>query len=238
MDAVGAFLEAQPFIALFVVVGLGYALGRVQVAGFSLGIGAVLFVGLAVGAIAPKSAPPGLLGSIGLILFLYCTGIQYGRTFFKGLVSSFGLRANLLAAVAVVAGSAAALLCARWLGFDVASAAGMFAGSLTSTASLQTALAVSGSSLPSVAYAIAYPFGVFGPILLFFLTNKLLRPKVEAVGDQHMRSVEVSVDEAGLAGSTIGDVRQRLPAGTEITVLRRGGNNQLVERGTMLRAGD
>lgn len=238
MDAVGAFLEAQPFIALFVVVGLGYALGRVQVAGFSLGIGAVLFVGLAVGAIAPKSAPPGLLGSIGLILFLYCTGIQYGRTFFKGLVSSFGLRANLLAAVAVVAGSAAALLCARWLGFDVASAAGMFAGSLTSTASLQTALAVSGSSLPSVAYAIAYPFGVFGPILLFFLTNKLLRPKVEAVGDQHMRSVEVSVDEAGLAGSTIGDVRQRLPAGTEITVLRRGGNNQFVERGTVLRAGD
>ena len=106
MQAIGTFLDAQPFIALFLVIGLGYALGRVQVAGFSLGIGAVLFVGLAVGAIAPKATPPGLLSSIGLILFLYGTGIQYGRTFFKGLVSSFGLRANLLAAVAVVAGSA------------------------------------------------------------------------------------------------------------------------------------
>ena len=95
MQGIGAFLEGQPFIALFLVVGLGYALGRVQVAGFSLGIGAVLFVGLAIGAIAPKATPPGLLGSIGLTLFLYCTGIQYGRTFFKGLVSSFGLRANL-----------------------------------------------------------------------------------------------------------------------------------------------
>ena len=103
MQGIGAFLDAQPFIALFLVIGLGYALGRVKLAGFSLGIGAVLFVGLAVGAIAPKATPPGLLSSIGLILFLYCTGIQYGRTFFKGLVSSFGLRANLLAAVAVVA---------------------------------------------------------------------------------------------------------------------------------------
>ena len=125
MQGIGAFLEGQPFIALFLVVGLGYALGRVQVAGFSLGIGAVLFVGLAIGAIAPKATPPGLLGSIGLILFLYCTGIQYGRTFFKGLVSSFGLRANLLAAVAVVAGSAAALLCAKWFGFSVASRRGV-----------------------------------------------------------------------------------------------------------------
>ena len=160
MQAIGAFLDTQPFIALFVVIGLGYALGRVRIGGFSLGIGAVLFVGLAVGAIAPKATPPGLLGSIGLILFLYCTGIQYGRTFFKGLVSRFGLRANLLAAVAVVAGSGAALLCARWFGFSVESATGMFAGSLTSTASLQTAISVSGSDMPAVAYAIAYPFGV------------------------------------------------------------------------------
>ena len=238
MQGIGAFLEGQPFIALFLVVGLGYALGRVQVAGFSLGIGAVLFVGLAIGAIAPKATPPGLLGSIGLILFLYCTGIQYGRTFFKGLVSSFGLRANLLAAVAVVAGSAAALLCAKWFGFSVASASGMFAGSLTSTASLQTAISVSGSDLPAVAYAIAYPFGVFGPILLFFLTNKLLRPKVEAVGNRHMQAAEFSVDEAGLVGSTIGEVRQKLPAGTEIVVLRRGGNNRFVDRTTVLQAGD
>ena len=48
MQAIGAFLDTQPFIALFVVIGLGYALGRVRIGGFSLGIGAVLFVGLAV----------------------------------------------------------------------------------------------------------------------------------------------------------------------------------------------
>ena len=123
MRMIGAFLDAQPFIALFLVIGLGYAAGRVRIAGFSLGIGAVLFVGLAVGAIAPKAAPPGLLGTIGLILFLYGTGIQYGRTFFSGLVSGFGLRANLLAAVAVITGSVVALLCGRWFGFDAGAAA-------------------------------------------------------------------------------------------------------------------
>ena len=238
MQAIGAFLDGQPFIALFLVVGLGYALGRVTVAGFSLGIGAVLFVGLAVGAIAPKSAPIGMLGSIGLILFLYGTGIQYGRVFFSGLVSSFGLRANLLAAVAVVTGSVVAVLCGRWLGFDTAAAAGMFAGSLTSTASLDAAMAATGDRTPAVAYAVAYPFGVFGPMLLFFLTNKLLRPKFEPVGNRHLQAGEVSVDDVGLVGLTIGEVRKKLPAGTAITMLRRDDQNQLVDRDTVLQSGD
>lgn len=117
------------------------------------------------------------------------------------------LRANLPAAVAVVAGSGAALLCARWFGFSV-SATGMFAGSLTGTASLQTAISVSGSDMPAVAYAIAYPFGVFGRSCCFFLTHKLLQ-KVEAVGNQHLMAGEIDVDQAGLAGLTIGQVQQR-----------------------------
>lgn len=59
---VGAFLDAQPFIALFLVVGVDFAAGRISIGGFSLGSGAILFFGLAVGAIAPKAAPPGFLG--------------------------------------------------------------------------------------------------------------------------------------------------------------------------------
>ena len=48
-------LEHSPLLALFAVIGLGYALGQISVAGFSLGVGAVLFAGLAVGAIAPNA---------------------------------------------------------------------------------------------------------------------------------------------------------------------------------------
>jgi putative transport protein len=98
MDSLSTFLNAQPFIALFLVVCLGYAVGKISIAGLSLGSGAVLFVGLAVGAIAPKAAPPGLVINIGLAMFVYGLGIRYGKDFFKGLASPFGIKANLLAA--------------------------------------------------------------------------------------------------------------------------------------------
>jgi DNA-binding XRE family transcriptional regulator len=60
---------------------LGYAAGNITIAGFSLGVGAVLFVGLMIGVIAPKSAPPGIVGTMGLVLFLYGIGIQYIEKF-------------------------------------------------------------------------------------------------------------------------------------------------------------
>ena len=85
LDTVRSLLEQSPLLALFAAIGIGYAIGRISIAGFSLDIGAVLFAGLALGAIAPKAAPPALVSSIGLVMFLYGIGIQYGRQFFAGL---------------------------------------------------------------------------------------------------------------------------------------------------------
>ena len=45
--------QTQPLLTLFVVCGLGYLLGQIRVGGFSLGVAAVLFVGLAFGALIP-----------------------------------------------------------------------------------------------------------------------------------------------------------------------------------------
>ncbi|PLY40383.1 hypothetical protein CSZ94_21365 [Janthinobacterium sp. ROICE36] len=78
-------LESTPIPALFLVIGAGYALGRISVFGFSPGVGGVLFAGLALGAFAPAAVPPPMLGSIGLLLFLYGIGVQYGVQFFAGL---------------------------------------------------------------------------------------------------------------------------------------------------------
>src|SRR5512147_1220591 len=94
MDMLRTFLEQQPLFSLFLVIGLGYAIGGVNIRGFSLGAGAVLFVGLATGMFAPKAAPPPLLGSLGLLMFVYGIGIMYGKEFFRGLTSLFGLKAN------------------------------------------------------------------------------------------------------------------------------------------------
>ena len=78
MESVIKLLETQPLFTLFLTIALGYVVGEINVKGFSLGAGAVLFVGLAVGGFAPKAAPPGLIGTLGLLLFLYGVGIQYG----------------------------------------------------------------------------------------------------------------------------------------------------------------
>ena len=72
--------------------------------GFSLGVGAVLFVGLAIGAFAPKANIVGPIGLTGLIMFLYGIGILYGRQFFEGMAGSAGIKANLIALVGVIGG--------------------------------------------------------------------------------------------------------------------------------------
>src|SRR5512138_1441252 len=97
MEILKTFLEQQPLLSMFLVIGLGYALGGIKIHGFTLGAGAVLFVGLAAGMLAPKAAPPALVGSLGLVLFVYGIGIQYGKQFFVGLTSPFGLKVNALA---------------------------------------------------------------------------------------------------------------------------------------------
>jgi putative transport protein len=55
-----------------------------------------------------RSAPPALVSSIGLVMFLYGIGIQYGRQFFAGLAGA-GLKWNALAAAGVLGALAVAL---------------------------------------------------------------------------------------------------------------------------------
>src|SRR4051795_4567630 len=95
MAFVSELVGTQPILALFLAIGLGYAVGQINILGFSLGVGAVLFIGLFLGAIAPKAQIAGPIGLIGLIMFLYGIGILYGRQFFEGL-SGPGRVYNLL----------------------------------------------------------------------------------------------------------------------------------------------
>ena len=102
MEIVRTLLEQQPMVALFLTIAIGYLVGAINIKGFSLGVGAVLFVALAVGWFAPKSVPAAAVGTLGLALFLYAVGIQYGKEFFRGLASAEGRKANLLALIGVL----------------------------------------------------------------------------------------------------------------------------------------
>jgi putative transport protein len=235
LDIVRSLLEQSPMLALFAAIGLGYAIGRISVAGFSLDIGAVLFAGLALGAIAPKSAPPALVSSVGLVMFLYGIGIQYGRQFFLGLRGS-GLKWNTLGVVAVLCALAVALILGGAFGVSPAHTLGMFAGALTSTPALQAAIDAAGDRAPAVGYSVAYPIGIIGPILCIFLFSRLVRPRLTPVPPPPA-SVEVAL-AAERAGTTLGEVIAGLPPAVHVVAVRHGRVNTLPDPQVRLGAGD
>ena len=94
MSQVLAFLAAQPILLLFVVVGLGSAVGRVKVRGVGLGAAGVLFLAIALSAWAAHDKIDlqitEALGTLGLTLFTFTVGIVSGATFFASLRRNLG----------------------------------------------------------------------------------------------------------------------------------------------------
>src|SRR5262245_32374055 len=226
METVKHILEQQPMVSLFLVIALGYLAGQINIKGFSLGVGAVLFFALAVGWFAPKSVPNAMVGTLGLSLFLYAVGIQYGGQFFKGLASAEGRKANLLALTGVLlsAGISLALVGGQVkLGY----ALGLFAGSGTSTPSLQAAIQALHSDDPAVGYSVAYPFGVAGPILFLYVAFLILKPRIEAPAAAGLQTLEIAIRNTAVAGKPLTEVRASLPAGVQIAALRENHHNFL-----------
>ena len=226
MEFVKTLLEQQPMMALFLVIAIGYLVGEINIKGFSLGVGAVLFVALGVGWFAPKSVPAPMVGTLGLALFLYGVGVQYGKQFFLGLTSANGQKANLMALIGVLCAGLVSILFVKMMDLNVGHALGLFAGSGTSTPTLQAAIATLGNDDPAVGYSVSYPFGVAGPILFLYIAFMLLKPKIEVPSGGGLEMLEISLRNPELFGKTIGDVMAALPAGVQIAALRRESRNE------------
>ena len=119
LDLARDILGSQPILTAFLAIGVGYLVGQINIFGFSLGVGAVLFVGLAIGAFAPKAQITGPIGLTGLIMFLYGIGILYGRQFFEGMTGAAGRKYNLLALAGVIGGLIVALALGKIFGLNV-----------------------------------------------------------------------------------------------------------------------
>src|SRR4051812_1910810 len=226
MEVIKTFLEHQPIMTLFLTIAIGYLVGEINVKGFSLGVGAVLFVALAVGWFAPKSVPAPMVGTIGLALFLYAVGVQYGKQFFLGLTSAAGQRANVMALIGVLLSGAVSLLIVKTMGLNLGYGLGLFAGSGTSTPTLQAAIATLGNDDPAVGYSVSYPFGVAGPILLLYIAFMALKPKIEVPTGAGTELLEIAVHNPELHGKSFADLMPVLPAGVRIVALRRNGRNE------------
>src|SRR4051812_8343007 len=235
LDTAREIIGSQPILTAFLAIGLGYLVGQISIGGFSLGVGAVLFVGLAIGAFAPKAQITGPIGLTGLIMFLYGIGILYGRQFFEGMVG-VGQKYNLLALVACLTSLLVALGLGHIFSIKIGHTLGIYAGSMTSTASLQAALDVMKNKDPSIGYSIAYPFGVIGPILCIYFMTRIVKPKFPAKAERfHM--AEISIGQTH-AGKRLDELTTGALSGVQVTMVRQGGRNFVPEADTVLSAGD
>jgi putative transport protein len=235
LDLARDIIGSQPILTAFLAIGLGYLVGQISIAGFSMGVGAVLFVGLAIGAFAPKAQIIGPIGLTGLIMFLYGIGILYGRQFFEGMFG-VGQKYNLLALVACLAGLGVALGLGHIFGIKIGHTLGLYAGSMTSTASLQAALEVMKNKDPSIGYSIAYPFGVIGPILCIYFMTRIVKPKFPAKA-QRFHMAEISVGET-FSGRKLDELMTNTLADVQVTMVRKDGRNFVPTSDTALSAGD
>lgn len=213
MGIVDVFL-GNPLVALFLIVGTGLLLGAVTIKGVSLGSSGVLFTALLaghLGLLVPES-----VGTLGLVLFVYCVGIGAGGRFF-GTLAREGITLVKLGFIIVAIGAGLAWLLATLWDVPADLAAGIFAGAMTSTPALAAAsesLSGMGESALVIGYGIAYPFGVAGMVIMIQVLPRLLRWNLEAEADayrdpkdeeQRVVTTLVEVCNPNLAGKRISE---------------------------------
>ncbi len=213
LEAINQLLIDQPLITLFAVIATGLLLGSITIKGINLGSSGVLFTALVAGHLGYKI--PGGVGTLGLVLFVYCVGIGAGGRFFAS-VAREGSTLAKLALVIVGTGALVTWCGAKMLDLPAGLATGIFAGALTSTPALAAAtegLKESASGV-SIGYGIAYPFGVIGVVLFVQLMPRLMKHDLEAIAAEHdansqaedrVETVLVEVTNQNLFGKKIAD---------------------------------
>jgi len=249
---------ANAVLVLSLVAALGLALGSIPLGGISLGIGGVLFAGLAFGYLGFQIDPHILhfVKEFGLILFIFTMGMQVGPGFFSSLRRQ-GLRLNALAAAIVLMGALLTLGVVIVTGLPMETAVGLYAGATTNTPALGAAqealLSVTpnpSAQPPSVSYAVAYPFGIVGIILSMLLVRRMFRidPTAEAkVFEEKQRGrqsalarLNLRVDNPNLEGLTVRQIPGIETLGIVISRVQHVGKEEVhtAHADTILHVGD
>ncbi|MGZ0655977.1 aspartate:alanine exchanger family transporter [Coraliomargarita sp. W4R72] len=213
LEALNQLLLEQPLVTLFAVIAVGLLFGNITVKGINLGSSGVLFSALLAGHLGYSI--PGGIGTLGLVLFVYCVGIGAGGRFFAS-VAREGATLAKLALVIVSLGGLVTWAGAKLLDLPADLAAGIFAGALTSTPALAAATEglKEASSGVSIGYGIAYPFGVIGVVLFVQVLPRILKHDLEKIADEHdagddaaerVENVLVECTNQNLIGKRIAD---------------------------------
>ncbi len=218
------------YFSLFLIIALGLLLGKIKIAGISLDVSAIIFVALLFGHYGVTMPP--LFQKLGLIFFIYSVGIQAGPGFFESFKKD-GVKLLTLAFSTMVTGVAVTLLISWYLNIDMKLAVGLFAGALTSTPGLAAAIESSHSSLASIGYGVAYPFGVLGVIIFVKIAPKLFKisiPEEEKKYYQEVQSENAKlttknfvVENKNVFGKSLEDLKIRTMTHTNISRILHNG---------------
>ena len=196
---------AATIILLSFVIAAGIFIGKIKIAGVSLGVTFVLFVGILMGHFRYE-IDPGILKFVrefGLILFIFSIGLQVGPGFFSSFKKG-GLRLNGLALLGISLNVELVLIInySGWID-DIPALVGVMSGAVTNTPGLaaaqQTVATIPGVDPEAVntmanGYAAAYPLGVLGIILSMFIVKWVFRIRNE----QEISNIEREQEDSHL----------------------------------------
>ncbi|CQD36129.1 putative transporter [Yersinia enterocolitica] len=246
---------------LALVAVLGLWIGNWKVYGVGLGIGGVVFGGIIVGHFAQtyelvlNGDMLHFIQEFGLILFVYTIGIQVGPGFFSSLRVS-GLRLNCFAILMVVVGGLVTAIIHKLFAVPLPIILGVFSGAVTNTPALgaaQQILTDLGSppqlvSQMGMGYAMAYPFGICGILLVMWLIRLFFKINVDREAKEFdsshgqnrelLQTMNVAVRNPNLHGLSMQDVPLLNSDEVVCSRLKRGDLLMVPLSGTVIELGD
>ena len=238
---------AHSVLILSLVIAFGIMLGKIKVAGISLGVTWILFVGIVFGHFDLNLDEHLLhfLKEFGLILFVYSIGLQVGPGFFSAFKKG-GFTLNVLAVLVVFISVLITVALHFITGIPITTMVGILSGAVTNTPGLGAAQQansdLNGIDAPEIAlgYAVAYPLGVIGCILALLALKYLLHintRKEEAEAEQGLghlqeltvRPVSVEIRNEAVDGKTIKEIKPLLNRAFVISRFRHRDSENEVE---------
>ncbi len=245
---------AHTVFTLAIAIAIGIALGKIKIAGISLGITWILFVGIALGSFGMQIDPTivAFVKEFGLILFVYSVGMQVGPSFFSSFKQG-GMRLVGIASAIVLLGVATAYIIHLVTGTPISTMVGVLSGAVTNTPGLgaaqQAYTDATGVNDPTIAmgYATAYPLGVVGIIISIVLLRAIFRIKLDkerealesANESKFAAKISIELTNANLFGRTVLETRGLINRSFVVSrVCRVDGKIEIANAQTQLSEGD
>lgn len=238
-------LSNNPLLLLFVVAAVGYFVGKVNIKGNSLGVSAVLFVGLAFGAINPEFNVPKIMFQLGIVFFVYSIGLSSGPAFFKSFQKN-GIRDIGFVMVMLSMSLLIAVGIFFLFDLDAASITGIYSGSTTNTPALASVLdlidrrdSARSEGIKDalvIGYTYSYPMGVLGVMIVLKVMEKLFKIDYDKEREllrndydleEELSSVSVKITNESIIGKSLRDITKehnlnilygRISKGKEVTL--------------------